>query len=275
MLEEAVEVMRLLWRGEICSFDGKHYRLEDARIYTLPSDPIEVVVAASAPESAELAARIGDGLVSTAPDGELVDAYVAAGGDGPRCAQLTVCWAETQLEARRTALEWWPNAGLEGPLSQELPRPGHSEAAAGMVSEDDVAEKVICRPDPEKHVEGISTFLEAASTTCTCTQVGSDQDGFFDFYGSAVLPELAGLQAASAGKRDAGSDQAGSTSSPTACHEAMIDSASSAVCAGVERRSIPSQNSSAQITGSSLRTRSSSVHWIRPSTTIRLSSTGV
>ena len=195
MLEEAVEVMRLLWRGETCSFEGKHYRVEDARIYTLPSDPMDVVVAASAPESAELAARIGDGLVSTAPDGELVDAYVAAGGDGPRYGQLTVCWAETEVDARRTALEWWPNAGLEGPLSQELPLPGHFEAAAGMVSEDDVADRVVCGPDPERHVEGISTFLEAGFDHVYVHQVGSDQDGFFDFYKRAVLPELAGLEA--------------------------------------------------------------------------------
>ena len=65
MLEEAVEVMRLLWRGELTTFEGKHYRVENARLYTLPEDPIEVVVAAGGPEAAELAARIGDGLIVT------------------------------------------------------------------------------------------------------------------------------------------------------------------------------------------------------------------
>ena len=58
MLEEAIAVMRLLWRGETCSFEGKHYRVEDARIYTLPSEPVAVLVAAAAPEAAELAARV-------------------------------------------------------------------------------------------------------------------------------------------------------------------------------------------------------------------------
>jgi G6PDH family F420-dependent oxidoreductase len=194
MLEESVEVMRLLWRGETCSFEGKHYRVEDARIYTLPSDPIEVVVAAAAPEAAELAARIGDGLVSTAPDSEVVDAYVSAGGDGPRYAQLTVCCAETEEQARKTAFEWWPNAGLEGPLSQELPLPSHFEAAAGMVSEDDVAERVVCGPDPDRHLEGITKFLDAGFDHVYVHQVGSDQEGFFELYESAVLPELAGLE---------------------------------------------------------------------------------
>jgi G6PDH family F420-dependent oxidoreductase len=124
-----------------------------------------------------------------------VDAYVSAGGDGPRYAQLTVCWAETEEEARETAFEWWPNAGLDGPLSQELPLPSHFEAAAEMVSADDVAETVVCGPDPERHVEGITRFLDAGFDHVYVHQVGSDQDGFFEFYESAVLPALAGLEA--------------------------------------------------------------------------------
>ena len=194
MLEEAIEVMRLLWRGETCSFDGKHYRVEDARIYTLPSEPVQVMVAAAAPEAAELAARLGDGLVSTAPDAELVDTYVGAGGEGPRYGQLTVCWAENEQDARRTALEWWPNAGLDGPLSQELPLPSHFEEAAAMVSEDDVAESVVCGPDASRHLEGISEFVEAGFDHVYVHQVGPDQDGFFDFYEREVLPAAVALE---------------------------------------------------------------------------------
>jgi G6PDH family F420-dependent oxidoreductase len=194
MLEEAVEVMRQLWRGELTTFEGKHFRVEDARVYTLPDDPIEVVVAAAAPEAAELAARLGDGLVSTAPDPEVVDAYLRADGEGPRYGQLTVCWAPTEEEARRTAYEWWPNAGLEGPLSQELPLPSHFEEAAAMVSEDDVAQRVVCGPDPGRHVEGIQEFVDAGFDHVYVHQVGPDQDGFFDFYLREVLPEAAEIE---------------------------------------------------------------------------------
>ena len=194
MLEEAVEVMRELWRGELTTFEGKHFRVEDARVYTLPDDPIEVVVAAAAPEAAELAARTGDGLVSTAPDPEVVEAYLRAGGEGPRFGQLTVCWALTEEEARRTAHELWPNAGLEGPLSQELPLPSHFEEAAAMVSEDDVAERVVCGPDPARHVEGIQEFVDAGFDHVYVHQVGPDQDGFFDFYVREVLPETAEIE---------------------------------------------------------------------------------
>jgi coenzyme F420-dependent glucose-6-phosphate dehydrogenase len=206
MLEEAVEVMRELWRGELCSFEGRHYRVEEARLYTLPDDPVQVYVAADNTESAELAARIGEGLISTAADRELVEAFEAAGGEGPRIAQVTVCWAETEREARRIAFEWWPNAALKGPLAQELPRPSHFEAAAQMVSEDDVAEVVVCGPDAGQHLEAIERFAEAGFDQVYVHQVGLDQQGFFGFYEREVLPEAADLSSPRSGKRARGKE---------------------------------------------------------------------
>ena len=189
MLEEAVAVMRLLWQGELVSHQGLHYTVENARIYTLPDEPIDVLVAAGGPEAAELAGRIGDGLVGTAPDEAIIEAFEAAGGGGkPRYAQATVCWAEREEDARRTAFEWWPNAALKGPLGQELPLPSHFEEAARMVTEDDVARMVACGPDPETHVELIEKYASAGYTHVYVHQVGPDQDGFIDFYASEIMP---------------------------------------------------------------------------------------
>jgi G6PDH family F420-dependent oxidoreductase len=82
MLEEAVEVIRKLWSGDEITHRGEHYTVEQARLYTLPDEPAEIYVAASKPQAAELAGRIGDGLVSTSPDDELVSAFEEAGGSG-------------------------------------------------------------------------------------------------------------------------------------------------------------------------------------------------
>src|SRR5918996_1297800 len=80
MLEEAVEVIRLLWKGSLESHRGKHYVLETARLYTRPETPPPIVVAAAGPKSATLAGRIGDGLVGTSPEPESMSAFEAAGG---------------------------------------------------------------------------------------------------------------------------------------------------------------------------------------------------
>ena len=196
MLEEAIDVMRLLWKGDLCSFEGKHYRVDNARLYTLPDEPIPVVVAAGGVEAAKLAARAGDGLVSTAPDAEISASYRDAGGSGPTYGMLTVCWAATEAEARATALEWWPNAALTGPLGQELPLPSHFEQAAAMVDEDAIANAIVCGPDPEAHLSGIREFADAGFDHVYVHQVGPDQNGFIDFYEREVLDKAERLDVA-------------------------------------------------------------------------------
>jgi G6PDH family F420-dependent oxidoreductase len=193
MLEEAVEIIRLLWRGEAMSFHGRHYTVEDARVYTLPPEPPRIMVAAGAPRAAELAGRVGDGLVSTAPEAELVERFRASGGDGkPTIGMVHVCFAEDEEEARRTAHEWWPNSAIRGDLGQELPLPRHFEQAASMVTEDDVAAAVVCGPDPARHMNAIAEYAEAGFDHVYVHQVGPAQDDFLTFYEREVLPELAG-----------------------------------------------------------------------------------
>ena len=192
MLEEAIEVIRALWTGELTTHRGRWYHVEDARIYTLPEESPRIAVAAAGPKAAELAARVGDGLVSTAPDAEVVDAYRNNGGDGKRYGGLTVCVAADEDAAKQTAYEWWPNAALKGPLTQELALPAHFEAAVEMVTADDVAEMVVCGDDPERHIARIREYEEAGFDHVYLHQVGPDQDAFFELYEREVLPQFAG-----------------------------------------------------------------------------------
>ena len=191
MLEEAVELIRQLWEGGTQSYYGGYYTVENARIYTLPEEPPPIIVAASGPRAAELAGRIGDGFVGTSPDREVISTFESAGGAGkPRYGQASVCWAASEEEARRTAHEYWPIAGLKGELSQELPLPAHFEQAAQLVTEDQVAEAIVCGPDPERHVALIREYADAGYDHVYVHQVGPDQEGFFRFYEREVLPRL-------------------------------------------------------------------------------------
>jgi G6PDH family F420-dependent oxidoreductase len=191
MLDEAIGVMRLLWRGETCSHRGRHYTVDEARVYTRPSRPPPIMVAASAPRAARLAGRIGDGLINVAPDAGIRERFVAAGGRGKPCVgQVTVCWAADEAAARRTAHAWWPNVALPGDLSQDLRAPRLFAQAARLVSEDDVARAVVCGPDPARHVAAIRRFADAGYDHVYVHQVGPDQEGFFDFYAREVMPRL-------------------------------------------------------------------------------------
>jgi coenzyme F420-dependent glucose-6-phosphate dehydrogenase len=182
MLEEAIVLIRQLWEGGLQTFRGTYYTVDHARIYTLPDEPIPIAVAAAKPNAAELAATLGDALVSTTPEAEIVDEYRSAGGDGPRYGQLTVCWDEDEAAARRRALERWPNAAAPGRLSQELPLPSDFEAVATLATEKQIAEQIICGSDPDAYVEGLRKFDEAGFDHVAIHQVGPDREGFLRFY---------------------------------------------------------------------------------------------
>jgi coenzyme F420-dependent glucose-6-phosphate dehydrogenase len=191
MLEEAVDIIRKLWKGETLTYRGEYYTVENARIYTLSEHLPPILMAAGGPRAAETAGRIADGLITTTPSAELLKRFEAAGGSGkPSYGQLTVCWAQDEGSARRMAYKYWPTAAVKGELSQELPTPAHFEQAAKMVREEDVAEAIICGPDPERHIAGVREFIDAGYDHVYVHQVGPDQGGFFRFYEQEILPKF-------------------------------------------------------------------------------------
>jgi G6PDH family F420-dependent oxidoreductase len=187
MLEEAIEVIRALWGGGDVTHRGAHFDVPHARLYTEPGEAIPLVIAAAKPEAARLAGRRGDGLCTTSPDREIVEAYREAGGNGPRYGQMTVCWHEDEERARAIARGQWPNAALPGDLGQELERPEHFEQASQLVREEDVAGLVVCGPDPEPYRRTIADYAAAGLDHVYIHQVGPDQEGFVRFAGRELL----------------------------------------------------------------------------------------
>lgn len=190
MLEEAVEVLRALFTGEVVTHHGRHYTVENARLYTVPDEPVEIPVSAFGPKATELAARVGDGFITTSPDAENLARYRELGGRGPSQAGVKVCWGPDEQAARKTAFELWRSSSVPGQLSQDLPMPSHFEQAAELVTEELVADKIACGPDPERHVAAIRPYLDAGFDEVHLSQIGEGQEGFFEFFRSEVEPRL-------------------------------------------------------------------------------------
>jgi len=64
MLEEAINVIRMLWRGGFNTYRGKYYTLNRAKIYEKPSRPIPIYIATTGPRVAELAGRYADSFMT-------------------------------------------------------------------------------------------------------------------------------------------------------------------------------------------------------------------
>lgn len=192
MLEEAVEVMRKLWTGKLVTHRGRHYSVDTARLYTLPEEPPAVYVSAFGRKAATLAGSVGDGLVLMGPDTSTIEVFRDSGGAGkPIQGGLKVCWGRDAEQARRLAAERWPNDALPGEAAQLLPLPRHFEQLTGeLITPERVGRHMPCGPDPDTHLEAITPYLEAGVDDVFVSQVGHDQDGFFEFYAGEILPRL-------------------------------------------------------------------------------------
>ena len=191
MLEEAVAVIRTMWRGGAQDFRGRHYRVEHARFYDMPEQPPPIIVSGFGRKSTELAARIGDGYCTVGPDAESVKLFRSQASNGHIVqGGLKVCWDEDESKARKTVHRLWPNEGLPGELAQVLPTPEHFEQASQLVTEEMLAEDTPCGPDVDRHVEAIKEYEEAGFDELYINQIGPGQDAFFEAYRDHVLPRV-------------------------------------------------------------------------------------
>jgi len=200
MLEEALDIIRDLLDGEQVTVDREHYRVDQAKLWDLPNEPVEVGVAVSGPESVSRFAPAADHLVTTLPDAELVEDWHETRADaglerGRVFGQIPVSWdpsdAEAALDRAHELFRW---SGLDWPVNANLPDTRAFEAATAAVRREDVAESVPCGPDLDAVVEVAKTWWDAGFTDIALVQIdGSMQDRFF---AEAAEPLLEKLRAA-------------------------------------------------------------------------------
>ena len=190
MLEEAVGLMRELWQGDFVNHRGRHYTADTARIYTLPEVPPPVFVSGFGPKATELAARIGDGYITTSPDLELLDTFREQSGGKPVQGGVKVAWAATEDEGAETAHRIWANAGLPGELAQVLPSPRHFEQASGLVTVEQTRESVSCGSDIGQHVEAMGEYVDAGFDELYVANMGPHYAEMIRAFGAEVLPAL-------------------------------------------------------------------------------------
>src|ERR1700753_48201 len=187
---EALEIIRLLWQGGYRSYDGKHLKLEDARVFDLPEELPVIAVAASGPESARIAAELGDGLFAVEPDGAVVDTWRQLGGHAPAYAELPLAWAPDEDSAVQAVLEK-SSFSLSGwKVMSELPNPVNFEAVTASVTPDQVRQAFACGPDPKRALDVARKFADAGFDHLGAMNAGPDPDGFMDFFAGELATPL-------------------------------------------------------------------------------------
>jgi G6PDH family F420-dependent oxidoreductase len=195
-LSEAIDIIQGLLAGELTNYRGQYFDLDHAQLYDRPDRKPPVAIAAGGPEAARLAGRKGDGLIATEPRADLIEAFASSGGSGPRYAEVAMCYAEREEEAKKTAHHYFRWSVTSWPVMAELPDTEGFAAASKYVSPETVAKLVTCGPSPERHLQSIDRFVQAGYDHVILVQVGPQQDAFIDFFERELAPALRKRKAA-------------------------------------------------------------------------------
>ncbi len=113
-MDEGLEIIRALWRGETVDYRGRHFSVEGAKLAPMPvQTPPPLWIGGFAPASARRAARIGDGYLGTGDMGELLHVYreerARLGLEGPGRVIGGHFWLIVSKTPARTLAELGPH----------------------------------------------------------------------------------------------------------------------------------------------------------------------
>ena len=197
---EAIEIIRKLFSGKDVKHDGRYFKLETTRLWTMPNVPPPIYIATAGPVTAKRTGALADGLITVgAPEGKIEmifdkfeEGAREAGKDPaamPKILQLHLSWAETDELAVRNAMVEWPNGGMKFPKA-DIRSPGDFEQMAKLVRPEDFAGRMVMSADLEVHRKEIQKFLDIGFDQIYLHNVGRNQAEWIEAFGREVLPGL-------------------------------------------------------------------------------------
>src|SRR5690242_18658730 len=180
MLIEAVEIIRELLTGDMITYDGEHYRVDSARLWDLPEQPVEIGVAVGGRVAISQLAPLADHLITTEPDASMISSWNDTDGapripeQGKAVGQIPICWdpdRDTAVKRAHEQFRWFAGSWQ---VNADLPTTNGFAGATKYVRPDDVAETIPCGPDLDEIVEKVKPFWEAGFTDVALVQVGGD-----------------------------------------------------------------------------------------------------
>jgi G6PDH family F420-dependent oxidoreductase len=199
-LVESIEIIEKLFTGKSIKHQGKHFRVESARLYTMPDAPPPIYVATSGPIMAGRTGKLTDGIITVGAADEKVrmlmdrfDKGAREAGKDPanmaKILQVKVSYAETDQEAIDLAVRDWPNGGMNFPKA-DIRTPEDFEAMAKLVRPENFKNRVLTTADLEQHTAYLQHWIDLGFQEIHVHNVNRDQEKFIQAYGKQVIPNL-------------------------------------------------------------------------------------
>ena len=186
MLEEAVEVIRTLWQGGQQSHHGRHYTVENARVYDLPeraaADPRVRLRAEGDQARREDRRRVRHDVARQGRDRPLP----LRGREGPGARRHQgLLTARTRTRRARPCTGCGRTRRCPASSPRSCRRRAHFEQACELVTPEQLATPV--GPDLDQHAESLKAYEDAGVDELFVQQIGPEQDLFFAEWAPEIL----------------------------------------------------------------------------------------
>jgi coenzyme F420-dependent glucose-6-phosphate dehydrogenase len=201
---EAIEVIKKLFDASVAGKDVKHdgrfFKLESTRLWTMPATPPPVLVATAGPINAKKTGKFADGIITVGAPLEKINGLFDRFAEGareagkdpetmPKVLQLHLSWAPTDEEALANAMTEWPNGGMKFPKA-DIRSPFDFEQMAKLVRPEDFEGRMVISSDPDVHREHIQRFADLGFDRIYLHNVGRNQREWIEVFGREVLPKI-------------------------------------------------------------------------------------
>jgi len=200
-LEEAIQMMKLLWTQDWVTFKGRYYHLKKANLYTKPESAIPLYVAASGPTIARLAGKYGDGFL-TLPFPEdhyrevlfpaLEEGAKEAGRDPSRidkAIEVYVSYGESYDEAL-ASVRCWAGTLLPFVFKYPIADPREIESYGRLVGDKQLTEVWLIGTSPEEHIKWLEKYIRLGFRNLHITSSSPNDLKTIQMYGKQVLSYL-------------------------------------------------------------------------------------
>jgi coenzyme F420-dependent glucose-6-phosphate dehydrogenase len=199
---EAIEIIKKLFgsRDRDVKHDGKYFKLESTRLWTMPEEAPPIYIATAGPVTAKKTGQYAEGLITVgAPESKLemirqkCEEGCRDAGKDPAdfkyVLQLHLSWAATDERAIANAMTEWPNGGMKFP-KQDIRSPIDFEQMAKLVRPEDFEGRMLISADPDQHRAQIQRYLDLGFDQIYLHNVGRNQSEWIETFGREVLPKL-------------------------------------------------------------------------------------
>ena len=204
-MKEAAEIIHKLWNSEengsgFVTYNGAHYHLRNARLYTPPKSRMPMYIAAVGKESVKVSAEYSDGLITFLKPGKAKEVFddfdkaVRDAGKDPasleKIAEYKVSFDDDYDKAFEST-KFWRATLIEDVFNSDISNPRElQEKAEQEVPDEKLKESIQIVTSIEDCIKSIEEYFNAGFTRVYVHSTSPDEIRFLHNFGSKVLPHF-------------------------------------------------------------------------------------